>query len=170
MHSFSVDRLIGALATLLGDYSTARSSLVAAREATRRCDLKAEYAFTLLAQADLELAEQGQAGAPSACAHLEEAVATLEQLGNKTAVRQIQDRLRQIARRETRPHLPAGLSPREAEVLRLVAQGKSNREIAAILVISERTVVNHLASVFNKTGVDNRAGAAAFAIRNGLAK
>ncbi len=66
--------------------------------------------------------------------------------------------------------MPAGLSPREVEVLRLVTQGKSNREIAEELVISERTVANHLASIFNKTGVENRAAAAAFAIRHKLAE
>src|SRR5258708_36884486 len=50
------------------------------------------------------------------------------------------DRRGQLARLGTRPHLPAGLSRREAEVLRLVAQCLSNREIAKTLVISERTV------------------------------
>jgi two-component system NarL family response regulator len=44
----------------------------------------------------------------------------------------------------------------------------SNREIAGVLFLSEKTVVNHLTSIFNKTGVDNRTAAAAFAIRNGL--
>jgi hypothetical protein len=51
-----------------------------------------------------------------------------------------------------------------------VDKGKSNREIAEELVISERTVANHLASIFNKTGVENRAAAAAFAIRHELAE
>src|SRR5258708_17795815 len=50
------------------------------------------------------------------------------------------DRRGQLARLGTRPHLPAGLSRREAEVLRLIAQCLSNREIAKTLVISERTV------------------------------
>ncbi len=54
-------------------------------------------------------------------------------------------------------------------MLRLVAGGKSNREIAQELYLSERTVANHLTSIFNKTAADNRAGAAAFAIRHGLA-
>jgi len=63
---------------------------------------------------------------------------------------------------------PSSLSPREIEVLCLVAQGKTNREIAAELVISERTVINHLSHIFIKTGAENRAGAAAFAIRHGL--
>lgn len=73
-------------------------------------------------------------------------------------------------KKEGQLHLPAGLSLRESEVLQLVAQGKSNREIAEDLVISERTVANHVASIFNKTGVENRAAAAAFAIRHQLAE
>ena len=62
-----------------------------------------------------------------------------------------------------------GLTRREREVLRLVADGKTNREIADALVISERTVINHLSNIFAKTGVENRAGAAAFAVRHGIA-
>lgn len=64
---------------------------------------------------------------------------------------------------------PGGLSPRELEVLRLIAQGMSNREIAERLVLSERTVVNHISHIFDKLGVDNRASATAFAFRSGLA-
>ena len=62
-----------------------------------------------------------------------------------------------------------GLSPREVEVLRLVSQGKTNREIADELVLSERTVINHLSHIFSKTGAENRAGAVAYAMRHGLA-
>src|SRR5579885_91986 len=170
MHSFSVDRLLGALATLLGDFPAARTYLLAAEEITRRSGIRIEYATTRLAQAELELAERGRAGTASARILLEEAATFFEQIDNRIALRQIHERLRQISRGETRPRLPAGLSAREAEVLRLVAQGKSNREIAETLVISERTVVNHLVNIFNKTGVENRAGAAAFAIRHGLAE
>lgn len=61
------------------------------------------------------------------------------------------------------------LSAREIEVLRLVTQGKTNREIADELVISERTVINHLSHIFSKTGAENRAGATAYALRHGLA-
>ncbi len=64
---------------------------------------------------------------------------------------------------------PAGLSPREVEVLGLVARGLSNREIAELLVLSERTVVNHVSHIFEKIGVENRAGATAWAYRSGLA-
>jgi DNA-binding CsgD family transcriptional regulator len=169
-HSFLVDRLLGALATLLGDFPAARDYLAAAEETTRRFGLKPENVLTLLAQAELELAEHGRSGAASARALLEEALALGEQFGSQTVVSQMRDRLRQLARMGTRPHLPAGLSLREAEVLRLVAQGLSNREIAGALVISERTVANHLASIFSKTQVDNRAAATAFAFRHGLAE
>lgn len=61
------------------------------------------------------------------------------------------------------------LSDREVEVLRLVAAGKSNKEIAAKLLISERTVARHLSNIFVKLDVPSRAGAAAFALRKGLA-
>lgn len=65
--------------------------------------------------------------------------------------------------------LPAGLSARQAEVLRLVVEGQSNRAIANALDLSEKTVINHLTSIFQKIGCDNRAAAVAFAIRHGLA-
>jgi predicted ATPase/DNA-binding CsgD family transcriptional regulator len=65
---------------------------------------------------------------------------------------------------------PGGLSAREREVLQLVAEGLSNRDIAERLVLSERTVVNHVSHIFEKIGVDNRAGATAFAFRSGLAR
>jgi DNA-binding CsgD family transcriptional regulator len=63
---------------------------------------------------------------------------------------------------------PADLTPRETEVLCLVAAGLSNREIAQKLVITYNTAVNHVKSILNKTGCTNRAGLAAFAVRNGL--
>ena len=63
----------------------------------------------------------------------------------------------------------ASLSPRERVVLRLVARGMSNREIARELNLSERTVAHHLTAIFNKLGVASRTAAAALALRGGLA-
>jgi ATP/maltotriose-dependent transcriptional regulator MalT len=65
--------------------------------------------------------------------------------------------------------LPRGLTAREAEVLRLVASGKTNRDIAVELVISEHTVARHLQNMFVKLGVASRAAATAFAYEHGLA-
>ncbi|MGO4680383.1 HD domain-containing phosphohydrolase [Microbacterium sp. 2MCAF23] len=70
--------------------------------------------------------------------------------------------------RRTRPPLPAGLTPREAEILTLVAQGRSNREIAAVLTLSEKTVRNHVEHTYAKIGVANRVGASLFAIDHGF--
>jgi len=63
---------------------------------------------------------------------------------------------------------PAGLSMREVEVLRLVAAGKSNQEIAEALFVSTNTVATHIKSIFNKTGVSNRTEAGAYAHRQRL--
>jgi DNA-binding CsgD family transcriptional regulator/tetratricopeptide (TPR) repeat protein len=63
---------------------------------------------------------------------------------------------------------PAGLTSREVEVLRFVVQGATNRQIAAALHISDRTVNTHLTHILNKIGCDNRTAAAAFALQHGL--
>ncbi|MGC4111098.1 MAG: HD domain-containing phosphohydrolase [Nocardioides sp.] len=63
---------------------------------------------------------------------------------------------------------PAGLTTREVEVLRLLARGMSNRQIAERLTISRRTVDNHVDHVYSKLGVSNRARASLLAVRYGL--
>jgi DNA-binding NarL/FixJ family response regulator len=68
-----------------------------------------------------------------------------------------------------RPPATHGLTARELEVLRLVAAGASNRDIAAALVISEHTVARHVQNIFAKLGVSSRAAAGAFAFAHGLA-
>ncbi|MGH2679390.1 MAG: HD domain-containing phosphohydrolase [Actinomycetota bacterium] len=63
---------------------------------------------------------------------------------------------------------PAGLSDREVQVLRLVARGASNREVASTLVISPRTAEHHVQHAYVKIGVSTRAGAAMYAMEHGL--
>src|SRR6266542_1166414 len=65
--------------------------------------------------------------------------------------------------------LPGGLTVREVEVLHLVAAGRTNREVAAALTVSEHTVARHLQNIFAKLGVSSRAAATAFAVEHGLA-
>ena len=64
--------------------------------------------------------------------------------------------------------LPAGLTAREVEVLRLVASGRSNPQIAAELALSEKTVARHLSNIFTKLDVGSRTAAAAYAFEHGL--
>ena len=72
-------------------------------------------------------------------------------------------------RRAVAIELPAGLTAREAEVLRLVCDGKTNKVIAAELFLSEKTVSRHLENIFTKIRVKTRAAATAFALREGVA-
>jgi len=64
--------------------------------------------------------------------------------------------------------IPAGLSPRELEVLRLVASGKTNKAIAKQLCLSDKTIDRHVSNIFVKTNVASRAAATAFAYQHGL--
>ena len=75
----------------------------------------------------------------------------------------------EAARLLTPTALPDGLTEREAEVLRLVASGRSNTQIAAALVLSEKTVARHLSNIFRKIEVGSRTAAAAYAFEHGLA-
>ncbi|MDI6689306.1 MAG: response regulator transcription factor [Actinomycetota bacterium] len=67
-------------------------------------------------------------------------------------------------------HLYSNLSNREREILRLIAQGMSNKEIAKELFISDKTVKNHLRNIFSKLHINDRTTAAVIAIREGLAE
>lgn len=66
--------------------------------------------------------------------------------------------------------LPAGLTEREVEVLRLVAAGSSNKDVAAALFLSEKTVSRHLSNIFTKIGVSSRSAATAYAFEHGLVR
>jgi DNA-binding NarL/FixJ family response regulator len=69
---------------------------------------------------------------------------------------------------EPRSDLPDGLTPREAEVLALIAEGLTNTEIAERLVVSAATVKSHVNHIFSKAGVRDRAQAVVYAFANGL--
>lgn len=69
---------------------------------------------------------------------------------------------------QVRPQYPAGLTAREVEVLKLIAQGLTDHQVAEQLVISPRTVSTHLTSIYNKLGVTSRAAATRFAVEHQL--
>jgi predicted ATPase/DNA-binding CsgD family transcriptional regulator len=169
---FLLDRVLGEMATSLGYWLQAQDHLRRAETMARREGADPELARTLLAQGKLALAQGGRGSVTHARMLLEQAQALFEQHEMQAEAQAQREHLERLpgkspARRSRA--LPAGLSEREVEVLRLIVAGKSNRQIAAELILSERTVANHLAHIFNKTGADNRAAATAFAIRHGLA-
>ncbi len=166
-HDRLVDRLLGAIELRQGELTAAAAHLRSAEELARREGIPHELALTLEVQAELALKQGGKQQARELLA---EAADLFERSRAQPEARRINQRLSTLGKRAAaRPRLPAGLSARELEVLRLVVAGHSNREIAAELVLSERTVENHLSSILGKTGAGNRAAAVAFAIRHGLA-
>lgn len=167
---FLVDRILGMICIATGDWDMAMSHLADAEAVARREDLVPELARTLLAQADCELARNAHA-----CERgrelLEHALALFKRLGLTAATTDVSNRLRTLSSQPQSPPqapLPARLTKSEVKVLQLVAQGKSNRQIARELSLSEKTVANHITHIFNKTGCENRVAATTFAIRSGL--
>jgi DNA-binding NarL/FixJ family response regulator len=67
------------------------------------------------------------------------------------------------------PAYPDGLSEREVEVLRIVARGRTNQQIADEFVLSVKTVARHVSNILDKIAVDNRSAATAYAFEKGLA-
>jgi DNA-binding CsgD family transcriptional regulator len=88
------------------------------------------------------------------------ALATFSRLGAEPDARRVQAMLGEAP--------PSPLSNRETEVLRLVARGGTNKEIAAELVLSEHTVARHLSNIYTKLGVGSRSAATAFAYEHSL--
>jgi ATP/maltotriose-dependent transcriptional regulator MalT len=167
-----VDRILGELFLFQAAWSDAQACLIRAEELARREDLLFELALTQVAEARLALAQGGRGSVLRAHHCFEQALALFQEMGLQGQVLAVQAHLEQLPERSSSRgarSLPAGLSEREVEVLRLVAAGKSNRQIAGELVLSEKTVANHIARICAKTGSDNRAAATAFAIHSGLA-
>ncbi|MGW0463761.1 helix-turn-helix transcriptional regulator [Streptomyces sp. NPDC003027] len=159
--------LLGAMA------DTARGALALARHEPALRPLRRALAGWLALRVPYEaarvrmlLAAAGQAEGDDEAARLELAAArsTFERLGALPDARRATALL--AGHRRT---LPGGLTAREAEVLRLVAAGGSNRDIARALTIGEHTVARHLNNVFAKLDVTSRTAATAYAYAHGLA-
>jgi DNA-binding CsgD family transcriptional regulator len=147
----------GAVALAEGDVTAALGSLRAAKDAWEA--LSAPYE-TARARLLLGRACRAAGDEDSGVLELEAALGVFRELGAAP----------DAARAETllgraRPH---GLTPRELEVLRLVATGETNKAIAARLVLSERTVDRHVSNIFVKLGASSRTAATAYAVRHEL--
>lgn len=148
-------RLRGAVALARGESVTALASLRLAFGRWQELDAPYEIARTrvLLAKAYTALGDDDAAVRECGAART-----TFARLGAAADLRAL----------ETDVEAPCGLSAREVEVLRLVAEGKSNRDIGTALFISEKTVARHVSNIFTKIDVSSRAAATAFAYDNGI--
>lgn len=142
-----------------GDARVALATLVEARDRARELDLRYEVARARMA---IAAASRTLGDGDMAAAELGAAIESLEELGAAVEL----DRARRLQQAPV-AHVHA-LSGRECEVLRLVASGDTNRQIAASLGISEHTVARHLQNIFTKVGLSSRAAATAYAYEHGL--
>ncbi len=149
---------LAALAALRGDPASAFAELEVAERQAREQERRPDVALSQLGRAEVLTGRE----ASTVAAEAREGLAGLRMQADVARADALLLSLGGGRR-------PGGLSPREVEVVRLVAQGRTNREIAEMLVISERTAVNHVSHIFDKLGVANRAEATAWAIRQGLA-
>ena len=149
----------GAVLLAEGDPRAALMKLRAAHRSWRELDAPHQTACVRLL---IGLACRELGDATSAELESEAARGTFDQLGAGPDL----DRLARVVGTPRQ----GGLSPRESEVLRLVAAGKSNRAIASELFISEKTVARHVSNIFTKLGLSSRAEATAYAGKHGLAR
>lgn len=164
-----VDRALGELAVLTGDWEAAERHLRDAEAVAAREGLRPEWMRTLEALADLEAARGGAGSVDRERVLVAAALALADRLGLVGSARRLRGRAHALARHQDLSEMPAGLTDREVDVLRLLAAGQSNRRIAWELGLSEKTVAHHVSSIRTKTACENRAAAAAFAVRHRLA-
>lgn len=169
-HYLLTDRVLGMLAAFARRWPEAEAHFATATGLARRHRIRPELGLTLLESARMRLARGAPEDRERAPAELREALDLFSALGMTRAEAEARALVPAAApaARGTGARLPGALTARQVEVLRLVAEGQSNREIAGTLGVSEKTVINHLTAIFNRTGVDNRAAATAFAFRHGL--
>jgi len=163
------DRLMGLLAQTMGNLDKAAEHFEEALAFSRRAGCRPELAWTCCDYADSVLQRNGLDDLSKANDLLEQALTIATELRMRPLMERVVARQKSIASNpQGVPAYPDGLTEREIDVLRLIASGRTNQEIGDELFISARTVANHVASIFNRTGAANRAEAATYASRNDL--
>jgi DNA-binding CsgD family transcriptional regulator len=159
----AADRYLGMLAATLGESERAEEHFERAMELNRRMGALTWLAHTAYEYGRLLLA-RGTSERDRAGALLGEAAALAERIGMPALL----GRVRALGSAAPSKRDRDELSAREVEILSLVAQGMSNREIGTTLFISEHTAANHIRSILRKTRCANRTEAASYAHRHGL--
>lgn len=161
----AADRYLGVLAATLGDHDRAVEHFEQALAVNHRMGATTWVAHTLYAYGRTLRIRGRSDDAVRASALLSEAATLAERIGMPMLLARARALGARIERARTPPD---DLSWREVDILRLVAVGRSNREIGQELFISGHTVANHVRSILRKTGAANRTEAAGYAYRHAL--
>lgn len=166
----AASRYLGMLAATMAHWQEAAQHFEAALAMNANMGARPWLAHTQHDYAAMLMARNQLGDAERATALLQEALTTARELGMRALEARIVTRTNPATM--SPPPAPLmdldDLSPREIEVLRLMAAGKSNQEIAEALFISRNTVSTHVRNILTKTGSANRTEAAAYAMRHGL--
>ena len=167
--NISIDRLLGILTQTRGQIDAAEGHFNDAVTFCRRASYRPELAWTCFDYAGLLLERNDPDNRKKALAYLNEGMAITQELGMRPLEEHITERLAAINARSNKLDTPTfTLTKREMEVMRLIARGKTNQEIAYELFISEHTVGNHVSSLLAKTKTTNRTEAAMYAAQHSL--
>lgn len=163
------DRLLGLLAYTMSNFDDSEVHFEDALTFCRNRGYRPQLAWSLHDYANL-LLERNKAGdREKALEMLDECLKLSTELGMKPVKARATDLKQKASSQPAMPlAYPDGLTQREVEVLRLIASGKSNREIAEVLFITYNTAINHVKNILGKTSSANRTEAAAYAIERGL--
>jgi DNA-binding NarL/FixJ family response regulator len=165
----AASRYLGLLAATMRRWEEAQRHFEAALAMNARMGAKPWLAHTQHAYANMLRSRSQPGDYEQASVLLDEALAISRELGMQSLEAWIVALQQQPpALPRSRRKYPHGLTEREVEVLRLIATGKSNHDIAEALFVSPNTVANHVRSILTKTNTANRTEAAAHALRHGL--
>ena len=163
----AADRYLAMLSATMADWDVAEARFGTALDLNRRIGASTWLAHTAYEYGRMLRARARPEDASRAAALLAEAAAIAERIGMPALLARIDELSSPMPPVAV---LPDGLSPREVDILRLVARGLSNREIGDELVISAHTAANHVRSILRKTSCANRTEAATYAHHHGLAE
>ena len=165
----NLNRVLGLLSRTMGNPDQAAEHFEDALDFCRNAGYRPELAWTCHDYAETLRERNGPGDHAKVVTLLDESLAIASELGMRPLMERVIALQAQVESAPARaPQYPDGLSQREVEVLRLVAAGKSNREIGEDLFISVSTVVHHVSNILSKTSAANRTEAATYAAQRGL--
>ena len=161
----SADRYLGLLCATMGRSSDAQRHFEEALTMNERIGARVALAHTQHDYAAMLLARGEPGDRERTMDLLKASLESAREIGMRALEKRVAERLDELSG----PSAPDDLTAREAEVLRLIAIGRSNADIATVLSISLNTAATHVRNILAKTGCANRTEAAAYAMRHGLA-